>query len=203
MISPFDNLVWSAVDSYGTPLSISREQWFALINSIIQKESNYNPNAVSYTGAGIGLMQVNPQVWLASFGLSREQLFDPYVNIQTGAQIAKNYIQQYGTSQGLGAYFAGPLQRLSASARSYARSVLSIYRSMISKIKRAFGGGVVSAGQSYYLPYERVDTSEFFPDVLPEHGMEIQSEIESQDSLQDDSTFLLLTAGAIVFFYLF
>lgn len=138
MISPFDNIVWSVVDSMPTPLTFNRQQWFGLINAVIQKESTFNPNAVSYTGAGLGLMQVNPNIWLSTFGLTREQLFDPLINVRTGAKILYDYISQYGTMGGLSAYFAGPSGRLSAAAQSYAKTVLSIYNSIVSRLRNLF-----------------------------------------------------------------
>ena len=195
MISPFDNLIWQAVDSFGTPLGMTREQWFALVNSIIQKESSFNPAAISYTGDGIGLMQVNPAIWIEPFGLSREQLFDPWTNIQTGVQIAKDYIVRYGTSGGLGAYFAGPASRLTYAAQSYARAVLSIYSAILSRVRGLFSV-TVRAGQSYFLPQEPngTDPSMYF-NTLPEQGTEITTEIPTEVSA--DTTWLWIVGGGV------
>jgi hypothetical protein len=170
MISQFDDLVWNATDSYPAPLNMSRDQWFALINSIIQKESTFNPNAVSYTGAGIGLMQVNPAIWLTFYNVTREQLFDPWTNIQIGVQIARDYIRKYGTTAGLGAYFAGPLNRLSYSAQAYAKTVLGIYSTLIGKLRSMFSVAAPKPGEFYFLPTAQGPNEYIDIDVLPEQG---------------------------------
>ncbi len=175
LISEYDDLVWRAVDAYGVPPTFSREQWFALINSVIEKESAYNPRAVSYTGAGIGLMQVNPNVWLSVFGLTRDALFDPWINIATGTQILKQYVSQYGTHGGLGAYFAGPANRLSQAAQSYAQKVLSIYQSIIYKVRQFLQPQQplirVSGGYWFVEPEQPATTFfEPLPEPIPEGG---------------------------------
>jgi hypothetical protein len=164
MISQFDNLVWNVVDSVLPPLNYDRNQWFGLINAIIQKESTFNPNAVSYTGEGIGLMQVNPKIWLNQFNVTREKLFDPLTNIQIGAQILRDYISQFGTSGGLGAYFAGPAARLTNAAKSYANTVLSYYNNLIAKVR-----GLFSTDQ-YYFTDPVKQATDFFYNELPEQG---------------------------------
>lgn len=175
MISRFDDLVWQAADSYPPPLSMSRDQWFTLINSIIQKESTFNPDAVSYTGAGIGLMQVNPNIWLSVYNVTREALFDPWTNISIGVQIARDYIRRFGTSAGLGAYFAGPTGRLSYAAQAYARTVLSIYSTLFSKLKSLFTIAAPKPGEFYFLPQAQGEPLIEIVN-LPEAGEEMPDE---------------------------
>jgi hypothetical protein len=202
MISQFDDLVWQAVDTYPAPLGISRDQWFTLINSIIQKESSFKPDAVSWTGAGIGLMQVNPNIWLNVYNVTREQLFDPWINIQVGIQIAQNYIRQYGTSAGLGAYFAGPTNRLSYAARFYAQTVLSFYQKFIAKMRGSFTTSMPKPGEYWFVEPISNDgiKQNLFVDSLPEDGelapgdSFIQAN-ESQYSDQSDIWPLMVGAG--------
>jgi hypothetical protein len=76
-----------------------------LVHSVIQVESNYNPNAVSSAGAR-GLMQLMP-------GTARElgvtDSFDPRQNIEAGVKYLKQLKDQYQDDKlALAAYNAGP-----------------------------------------------------------------------------------------------
>ena len=69
-----------------------------LLLAVISIESGFNPLAESTVGA-LGLMQIMPNVHaekLKSFGGARQAL-DPWVNMQVGAQILREYIDRFGS----------------------------------------------------------------------------------------------------------
>jgi len=76
-----------------------------LVHSIIQVESNYDPEAISSKGA-LGLMQLIPAT-AKRFGVAN--VFDPADNVEGGARYLKYLLQLYNGDQALAlaAYNAG------------------------------------------------------------------------------------------------
>lgn len=79
----------------------------AIILGIIRTESNFDPKAVSSSGA-IGLMQVMPPT-AEEMGVSGAALTDPYRNIVAGTKYLKTLHRQYGSwGETFSAYYMGP-----------------------------------------------------------------------------------------------
>ncbi|WP_210364553.1 lytic transglycosylase domain-containing protein [Bacillus sp. REN3] len=94
----FDEIVEQAAAKYNLPVK--------LIKSVIQKESNFNPNAVSPAGAS-GLMQLMPST---ARGLGVKNIFDPAENIFAGTKYLRQMMDKYDgrLELALAAYNAGP-----------------------------------------------------------------------------------------------
>jgi soluble lytic murein transglycosylase-like protein len=94
----FDEIVDQAANAYNLPAK--------LIKSVIQKESNFNPNAVSPAGAS-GLMQLMPGT---ARGLGVKNVFDPAENIFAGSKYLRQMLDKYDNNleHALAAYNAGP-----------------------------------------------------------------------------------------------
>src|SRR5205814_5012799 len=78
----------------------------ALIRSVIDAESAFDPSAVSRAGA-MGLMQLMPDI-AAAFGV--EHPFDPRENIMAGARLLRELLDHYrgNLKLAIASYNAGP-----------------------------------------------------------------------------------------------
>jgi soluble lytic murein transglycosylase-like protein len=94
----FDGMIDKASAMFNIPAK--------LIKSVIQKESNFNPNAVSHAGAS-GLMQLMPAT---ARGLGVKNVFDPGENIFGGTKYLRQMMDKYDNNieLALAAYNAGP-----------------------------------------------------------------------------------------------
>lgn len=92
-----------------------------LLTALIVVESSANHIAVSNKGA-VGLTQVMPHVWQ----FRREELFDPYKNIEIGSNILKHYIDKHGVEGGLSSYNSGDRK----SSLRYAKYILKVARNL-------------------------------------------------------------------------
>jgi hypothetical protein len=92
-----------------------------LLTALIVVESSANHVAVSNKGA-VGLTQVMPHIWQCQ----RNELFNPYKNIEVGSKILKYYIDKHGVEGGLSSYNCGNRR----SSLRYARYVLKVARSL-------------------------------------------------------------------------
>jgi soluble lytic murein transglycosylase-like protein len=126
----FAPLVLAAADAHGLPV--------ALLQAIIEVESNFNAAAVSPQGA-LGLMQLMPQT--ARY-LQVRDARDPAANIDGGARYLKELLIRFGNDLplALAAYNAGPtaVQRSGAipayaETQRYVPRVIARYHSLQSE----------------------------------------------------------------------
>lgn len=90
----------------------------AVVQAVMQCESNYTPTVMSYAGA-VGLMQVLPKyhAWrMSKYGLS--DIWDPWTNVVVGMDFMSESYQKYGN------YYS--VLRAYGGTDKYARYVLSI-----------------------------------------------------------------------------
>ncbi len=89
-----------------------------LVLSVIQVESNFNPFAISVSGAR-GLMQVMP-FWLNEIGKPSDNLFRVHTNLRYGCTILKYYLaQENGNLVRALAYYNGSPGQRQYPARVY------------------------------------------------------------------------------------
>lgn len=135
----FIAVLTASVDSFAVDYCwdlAAKEQRVApeLLMAISKVESDFNPNAMNVNRGSVdhGHMQINSG-WLASlktFGISREQLFDPCTSTRAGAWILARNIDRYGYNwEAVGAYHAS--EKNPTARREYA---WKIYRAL-QKIK--------------------------------------------------------------------
>lgn len=80
-----------------------------LVFALIERESNYDPNAIGDSGTSFGLMQVREMFHKDRMEkLGVENLLDPYQNVIVGIDILKEKLDKYDTTyEALTAYNAG------------------------------------------------------------------------------------------------
>ena len=81
---------------------------YEMVKAVIQTESSWNHKAVSESGA-IGLMQVLPSTAWDEFKTSKDDLYDPYVNVTVGIKYL-SYLNEHfdDIDATLTAYSHGP-----------------------------------------------------------------------------------------------
>lgn len=102
-----EQLVAAAYETAGT----FRIDPFLLL-AVISIESGFNPLAESHMGA-VGLMQIMPKAHadkLKSFG-GEKQALDPWVNMQVGAMILREYIDRFGSEVAALKAYVGSLEQ--------------------------------------------------------------------------------------------
>jgi soluble lytic murein transglycosylase-like protein len=120
---------------YGTSIRRAAEHYSIdglLLASMVEVESSFDPQAVSYRGA-VGLMQLMPTTAVA---LSLEDLHDPDLNVDRGARYLRYLLDLYDgdLELALAAYNAGPgnVRRYGGippfrETQNYVQKVLSLY----------------------------------------------------------------------------
>ncbi|HZK01557.1 MAG TPA: lytic transglycosylase domain-containing protein [Anaerovoracaceae bacterium] len=102
-----------------------------LLMAMAQKESTFRADVVG-KGGPVGLLQIMPQTAKA-YGISRDQLFDPHINVEFGTKYIKDKLDQYGNDKtvALSAYNQGgmAISRGSYSTR-YANNITGAERSI-------------------------------------------------------------------------
>lgn len=135
---------------YNVPLSKELQEYIAeictqydsvslpLVLAIIQRETNYNADAIGDNGNSLGLMQIQPRWHEARMKrLGVTDLLNPYENVTVGIDILAECIGKYSTlEEALTVYNAGPsgAEELYFSkgikANEYALAIIEIMNSL-------------------------------------------------------------------------
>jgi Transglycosylase SLT domain len=118
----------------------------SLVRAVIKVESNFNPNAVSRTGA-MGLMQLMPQT---ARSLNVVNPFDPEQNVDAGVRHLKRLMESYGgdVNLTLAAYNAGA----GAVKRSAGIPHFRETRNYVKRITQLYYGGTAPGYQILSSP---------------------------------------------------
>ena len=114
----------------------------ALLDRQVHFESGGNPNAVSSKGA-IGLAQIMPAT-AAQYGVTREQLFNPEINLWVQRRYMTDLLTRYqgDVHKAVAAYNAGPGNvdkgRIPNETQKYVSNLLGGFSRTASRL---FGGG--------------------------------------------------------------
>ena len=93
ILSPYDKMFREVGDHYDI-------DW-CLLSAIARVESEFDPNAVSRSGA-VGIMQVMPRVAL-NMGVQRDSLFNPYICTTVAAQLLHENVDMLNLSSDIDA----------------------------------------------------------------------------------------------------
>ncbi len=107
----------------------------ALAFAVAHAESSFNPRAMSSAGAR-GVMQIMPDTAEQEYGIHRERLWDPRINIRIGLHFLKRLLKRYRGSESLAlSYYNGgsavgqwPHARVIPATRGYVEKVLRLKR---------------------------------------------------------------------------
>ena len=98
-----------------------------LLKAMATAESSETPDAIGDDNRSFGLMQVSLIVG-NSFGLSKEDLLDPRLNVQAGSGFLKQMINKFGLEGGIQAYNLGETKyRRGLTSPTYLKNVLKHY----------------------------------------------------------------------------
>lgn len=133
-----NQLIAETVKSYNQEYGVNLDP--RMIQAIVENESNYNPNAISKTGA-IGLGQIMPAT-AGGYGYTAEELKDPYVNIAVAVRhfgdLTKNIddpllaIAAYNAGQGAVAKYQG-IPPYSETI-NYVKKVANSYNKLVDEV---------------------------------------------------------------------
>jgi len=123
IIGLFDDLYKKWGDIRGIP--------WQLIKAVALTESNENPNAIGDNGNSFGMMQI--QHWhYEAYGMTKEDMFDPNLNVQVGSGFLAEMVQKYGMEGGVQAYNLGETKfRRGVTSPDYLAKVMGQYNGLI------------------------------------------------------------------------
>lgn len=150
-----------------------------LLTAIAQVESGLNPNAYTPLKDGsenLGIMQVNTKTLreLKTFGITREQLLEPCVNIDVGAWKLASLFRDHGvTWYAIGAYHSETL----ALNKRYQSQVYQAYLSLTSKnqVKSQKMGGTLPQSTITIPEKEEALSQPSRLPILPDTGWKVSA----------------------------
>ncbi|MEP1444624.1 MAG: lytic transglycosylase domain-containing protein [Paraglaciecola sp.] len=141
----------------------------SLVLAIAKVESNFNPEALSLSGAK-GVMQIMPRTAEQTFGVSRERLFEPDINIKLGIKFIKKLLDRYENrvdialshyNGGSGVKSRDGKLRVMPSTKNYVEKVLSTQQSFLNydKSQLFLEASYIDDERSRYVKSELFDTN--------------------------------------------